>query len=270
MRSRLQNKKAPVIGGLFSWQEFADDYQTLILLTLYEEMGLTDIVTYSDILQRSGTMNNMKVLDVPFVENPNDRCMPSTIGMVLRYFMPEKQWTFDDFAKLTGYAQGKGTWSAESMINLSRMGFETRWIEDFNHQAFIEDPKGYLRTILDPESFKWQVENSDLELEALRIKGYLDSGNVIEERTGTRDDIKQFLDDGWLVRLEVNANTLADKEGYEGHSVLVIGYDDIDAVIHNPDGANGNKPSQKVHWDLLEKAWKQFGGSYSVYAFRKK
>lgn len=231
-------------------------------------MSLVDIVSHSDILQRSGTIKGMKLLEVPFVENPDDKCMPSTTGMVLKYFMPEKHWVMDDFIKLTGYIPGKGTWSAESMINLSRLGFETRWIEDFNHQAFIDDPEGYLSTILDPESLKWQVENSDLELEARRIKGYLDSQNVIEERTGTRDDIKRFIDDGWLVRLEVNANTLAGKDGYEGHSVLVIGYNDIDAIVHNPDGANGNIPNQRVSWGLLEQAWKEFGGSYSIYAFR--
>lgn len=212
----------------------------------------------------------MTYLKVPFVQNPDDKCVPATIGMVLEYFMPEKQWSMDDFIKLTGYIPGKGTWSAKSMLSLSKMGFETRWIEDFNNQAFIANPKKYLGTILDPESLKWQVANSDLALEAQHIKECLDNGHVIKERPGTRNDVKRLLDDGWLVRLEVNANQLAGKDGYEGHSVLVIGYDSEDAVIHNPDGTNGNQPAQAVSWPKLEKAWKEFGGSYSIYAFRRR
>jgi hypothetical protein len=52
-----------------------------------------------------------------------------------------------------------------------------------------------------------------------------------------------FLNDGWLVHLEVNANTLSAKDGYEGHSVLIVGYGDAGATIHNPDGVGGNKPN---------------------------
>lgn len=212
----------------------------------------------------------MKRYDVPFVENPDDKCVPSTIGMVLRYFLPKKDYTMDDFIKFTGYQPGKGTWSAESMLNMLLLGFETIWIEDFDNAAFIKDPAGYLATILDEESFKWQVANSNLKLEAERIKKYIDTGHEISHRKGTRKDIKELLDDGWLVRLEVNARSLADKDGYEGHSVLVIGYDNDNVEIHNPDGVDGNRPNQVISWSKLEDAWKEFGGSYSIYAFRHK
>lgn len=183
--------------------------------------------------------------------------------------MPEKKFEMADFIKFTGYVPGRGTWSAESMLSLLLLGFETRWIEDFDNQAFIQDPKGYLATILDKDSFEWQVSHSDLELEASRIQKYIDMGHQIGHRKGTRQDIKSLLDEGWLVRLEVNANTLADRDGYEGHSILVIGYDDKQVEIHNPDGANGNKPNQIVSWDKLEQAWKEFGGSYSIYGFKR-
>jgi len=211
----------------------------------------------------------MRHYDVPFVENLDDKCVPAVIGMVLQYFMPEKNFTTEDFIKFTGYRQGKGTWSAESMLNLLLQGFETEWIEDFDNQAFIKNPEGYLATILDDEAFRWQVANSNLKLEAERIQKYISTGHKIKHRKGTKEDIKKLLDDGWLVRLEVNARTLADKDGYEGHSVLVIGYDDKNIDIHNPDGVDGNKPNQTVAWGKLEHAWKEFGGSYSLYAFRR-
>ena len=211
----------------------------------------------------------MRSYNVPFVENPDDMCVPASIGMVLGYFMTEKNFTMDDLIKLTGYRKGFGSWPTESMANLANLGFKTRWIEDFDHAEFIKNPKHYLSTILDEESLNWQVEHSDLELEASRIKAYLDSGHVIEHRKGTKEDITELLDGGWLVRLEVNASTLADKAGYDGHSVLVVGYDKAGVTLHNPDGTNGNKPNQKVSWEKLKQAWKEFGGSYSIYAFRR-
>lgn len=206
---------------------------------------------------------------VPFIPNPNDRCVVSVIGMVLGYFMLERQFTMPELEKLVGYQKGRGTWKALSMLNLAELGFQEHWIEDFDHEQFVANPKAYLRTILDDEAYEWQVSHSDLEQEAAHIKQYMQSGLPLEKRKATFDDIKHFLNDGWLVHLEVNARTLSDKTGYDGHSILVIGHNDKGVIIHNPDGESGNKPNQHVSWELLNKAWKEFGGSYSLYAFRK-
>jgi len=210
----------------------------------------------------------MAVHHVPFVENPDDRCVPATIDMVLGYFMPKKHFTMQELEKICGYQKGRGTWPAEFMLNLAAVGFQVHWIEDFDHEKFVTNPKHYLRSILDDEAYQWQVAHSDLEQEAARMKQYMAKGLPLEKRQGTNDDIKQFLDDGWLVRLEVNARTLSGKSGYEGHSILVIDYTDDEVTIHNPDGESGNKPNQHVSWELLDKAWKEFGGSYSLYAFK--
>lgn len=211
----------------------------------------------------------MNTFDVPFVNNPDDKCVPATIGMVLAYFMPEKPFTMAELENLTGYQHGRGTWRTKSMLSLHNLGFQTKWIEDFDYDKFIESPKGYLRTMLDADAYRWQVQHSDLELEAKRVQAYLDAGNEITHRAGTPKDIKGCLRDGWLVSLEVNACPLAGKPGYEGHSVLVIGCDDQDVTIHNPDGVNGNKPHQVVGWEVLQQAWGEFGGSYSLFAFKK-
>lgn len=210
-----------------------------------------------------------KKYDVPFIENPDDRCVVSVIGMVLAYFMPERKFTMPELEKLCGYEKGRSIWKATSMLGLSQLGFQLYWIEDFDHHKFIDDPTGYLRSILDDEAYQWQVTHGNLDKEAERLKQYIDQGLPLEQRRATAKDIKHFLDDSWLVQLDVNANTLSDKPGYEGHSILVIGYDDSGVTIHNPDGVSGNKPNQHVTWELLEKAWKEFGGSYSLYAFKK-
>lgn len=208
--------------------------------------------------------------DVPFIENPNTRCVVATIGMVLAYFMPERRFTMAQLEKLCGYREGFGSWPVEHMLRLHDMGFELRWIEQFDHAAFANNPKAYLQSILkDPEALEWQLTHSDLPKEAARMRTYMDKRLPLENRPGTIKDITQMLDDGWLVRLEVNSKSLVGQSGYEGHSVLVIGYDKEGAIIHNPDGAAGNRPAQHVAWPLLKRAWREFGGSYSLYAFRR-
>ena len=213
----------------------------------------------------------MKTYVVPFVgndENPSDRCVPAVIAMVLGYFMPERKFSMKEVEQLCGYVPGKGTWKTQLLLSLSDLGFQTIWIEDFDHHEFVEDPRRYLATILDDDALKWQIENSDLDKEAARMRTYLSKDLPLEHRKGTHEDIKSFLDDEWLVMLEVNENVIAGIPGYLGHVVLVVGYDDINVTVHNPDGNNGNKPYQVISWDLLDEAWKEFGGSYSIYAFK--
>lgn len=209
------------------------------------------------------------IYNVPFIENSDDRCTVAVIGMILAYFMPERHFTVADTETMCGYEKGRSIWKAASMLSLAKLGFQLYWIEDFDHDKFIVDPKGYLKSILDEEAYAWQVAHGDLNKEAERIKQYLESGLPLKQRRATDNDIRRFLDEGWLVHLEVNANVLSGKTGYEGHSILVIGYDEGGVTIHNPDGVGGNKPRQYISWKLLDTAWKEFGGSYSLYAFKK-
>jgi hypothetical protein len=155
-------------------------------------------------------------------------------------------------------------------LKLADIGFEIKVIQDFNLTAFGEDPIAYLKSILkDPEVLAHQLVNAEnLKKEAIRAKEYMRQNLPYENRRGTAEDIKTFLDDGWLVRLEVDAMTLAGQPGYEGHSVVAIGYTDDEIILHNPDGRHGNRPEQHVAWPDFMEAWRKMGGSYSLNAYR--
>jgi hypothetical protein len=211
----------------------------------------------------------MKTNDVPFVENPDDRCFVANVGMALAYFLPDKHFGMPELETLCGYEKGRGTWKALPMLNLSKLGLQVHWIEAFDHEQFVTEPKAYLHSILDDEAYEWQIAHGNLEQEVARVQQYMGSGLPLENRKGTQADIQNFLDDGWLVSLDVNARVLSGKPGYDGHSVLAIGYDNDGVVVHNPDGESGNKPNQHVSWELLDKARNDFGGTYSIYAFKK-
>lgn len=211
----------------------------------------------------------MKSLNVPFISNPNTRCTVCCFGMGLSCFNPGKQYTMKDYEELCGFEEGKGTWKAQAMLNLAKQGFQVHWIEQFDYLQFAKDPKAYLRSILDDEAYEGQISNTNLELEAKRMQEYIDAKLPLENRQATNEDIKHFIDGGWIVHLEVNARPLSGKTGYDGHSILVTGYVDNEVIIQNPDGDSGNKPNQHVSWELLDKAWREFGGSYSLHAFKK-
>ena len=203
------------------------------------------LLPYFDII---ASMNSKKV---SFISNHDTRCVPCTFGMGLAYFSPKLKFTMKELENFCGFKEGHGTWKAEAILGMARLGYEVYWIEQFDFNSFSNNPEAYLRSILSDEVYKEQASNTDLQLEAKRMKKYINSGLPLEYRQGTNDDIKDFLDDGWLVHLEVNARTLAGRSGYDGHSILVTGYNDDEVIIQNPDSDNGNQPNQHVSWQVL-------------------
>lgn len=209
-------------------------------------------------------------LDVPFVENPGKRCVPACAAMVLGYCLPEVKFSWEEVEQLSGYKESLATWGTQHLLSLNDLGIETAWIEDVDLDRFALAPFEYMRSMFtDDEAYAYQLAHSDLSLEAKRVDAYLDQGLRFEQRAASIDDVKGFLQDKWPVRLEVNGKLLAGQLGYGAHSVLVTGFNDDVAIIQNPDSAFGQKPNQVVTWELLEKAWQEFGDSKSLNAYRR-
>jgi hypothetical protein len=208
--------------------------------------------------------------DVPFIPNPDNRCLVCCVGMLLGCFYPDKKYTMQELEAFSGYVEGEGTWPMQHLLRMADMGIEFRVISDWDMHKFVDDPEGYIRELsTDQVSLEYQLKHSDLPGERERYVEYMRRNLPYEKRRGTFDDVRKFLDDGWIVRLGVNINMLNGEEGYVGHSLLVLGYDKDGPVLHNPDSAN-NRPNQRVTWDELEKAWQDFGDQSTVYAYRRK
>ncbi len=76
---------------------------------------------------------------VPFFSNTDDNthCFQAMLRMILKYFLPEKDFSFAELDKFSGKVKGKWTWSSRALINLQKMGFELVNICCFDWQKFI-------------------------------------------------------------------------------------------------------------------------------------
>jgi hypothetical protein len=191
--------------------------------------------------------------------------------MILGYFEPELRLSQQELDDFSGYVPSMGAWSTQSMLSFADRGYELVWIEDFDFRKFADDAMSYMNTIfVDPDALTYQLEHSNIPAEQKRANEYFGKNLPFKARTGSPNDMRRLLDEGYLIRLEVNGMPLVNKKGYSGHMVLVIGYDGTDFIIHNPDGIYGDRPNQLVSEELLVKAWKEFGGSMALQALKLK
>jgi hypothetical protein len=192
-------------------------------------------------------------VDIPFYENAdNTHCYQAVFRMLLKYYIPEKDFSWKELDKITAKIDGLWTWPMAGMIWLHDSGFEVRDIAVFDYSKFVERGDDYLVEFFGASVAKEQIDHSDIKQELRYAKQLINKG-LSESRIPDLTELKKRLDEGFLLICNINSQTLNHKEGYVGHFVLLTGYNNAEFVMHDP-GPPGLK-SRKVAFTDFKRAW---------------
>lgn len=205
---------------------------------------------------------------VPFYGNtPDDMsCVSAVFRMVLKYFLPYKDYSWAEMDELLGHIEGKGTWFFPALLKMKDLNFEIEYWDLFDYEKFYEDGKEYLleRYGGDQKKVNWYLENSDIIDKRELIPEFIRSG-VQKKKLGELKDIEDFLSKGYLVACDINAGVLVDDE-YAPHLVLITGFDDNNFIIHDP--GLPPKENRVVKKGRFYQAWTFDGDARSLVAFK--
>src|SRR5689334_14996156 len=110
-------------------------------------------------------------MDVPFYENTDDtHCYQAVLRMVLKYYWPDKDFTWEELEKITAKAEGLWTWPTAGMLWLHDNGFEVHDVETFDYAKFIEKSGDYLIELVGERVGKEQIAHSNLDQEVQYAK----------------------------------------------------------------------------------------------------
>lgn len=188
--------------------------------------------------------------------------------MVLKYFKPREEFSWQELEKLTAKVEDLWTWPTQGLINLHNMGFEIVDLDDFSIEEFIRDGGNYLIKKYGKEVGKAQIAHSDIGQEQQIYKEYLKL-NLHDQKIPSIEDLKNLINEGYLIICNVNSKALNNKSGYVGHFVVVFGYDKKSFQLHD----SGLPPLQArlVPYQNFNKAWEYPDeASKNLQAFRLK
>lgn len=193
--------------------------------------------------------------NVPFYENTEDNthCFQAAIRMVLKYFFPDEEYSFDELEVITHKPSGKWTWPMAGLTFMASHGLEVIHISDLDYVRFGKEGLSYLKSYLPPKNMTMQEDHSDLDLAQLDAAEYSGSRVVRKHRKPKYSDLVQLINDGYLLIAYVNRK----------HFVVVYKVADDVVELHNP-GLPPAKAAIMTH-DEFESIWN--GGQ--VMAFRK-
>lgn len=194
------------------------------------------------------------MMKIPFYSNTKDdtHCYQAALKMVLKYFLPDKNYSWEELEKLTAKLEGLWTWPTQGLINLRNMGFEIIDIDDFSIEEFVKDGGKYLIRRYGKEVGEAQIKHSDIEQEQRIYNEYLKL-NLHQQKLPNLDDIKNLIDKSYLVICNINSNTLNNEQGYTGHFVVIYNYDENYLYLNDP--GLPPKKDRKVAYANFLNAW---------------
>lgn len=197
-------------------------------------------------------------LKIPFYGNTpdNTHCNQAGMKMILGYYFPKENFTWEQLEEFTGKKPGKWTWPMKGWLYLAERGLDVTYYGTFDYSAFVTDAENYLLTRYGKEVGEAQITNSDIPYEVSVSKSLLEK-IVQEKRIPTIEDIKEFISQGCLLLCNVNYYPLYGKPGYAGHFVLIYGIDEQFVYLQDP-GLPPN-PNAKIPLTNFVSAWSYSG-----------
>jgi hypothetical protein len=173
--------------------------------------------------------------DIPFYSNtPDDtHCFQATLRMVLKYFMPEQDFSWKQLDKITAKQPGMWTWPMAGLCWLTENGFDIVNIESFDYQRFCIEKEDYLIEKFGADIASIQAKNSVLPEEVEWARKFL-SLVPSENRLPAFEEVISLASEGYLVIVNLNARALNQKKGYVGHFVIVVSASNDSLAIHDP------------------------------------
>ncbi|MBI2043039.1 peptidase C39 family protein [Candidatus Pacearchaeota archaeon] len=196
-------------------------------------------------------------LDVPFYRQTTKlNCGPSALRMVISYF--DKDVGIKILEEKTGIKKGKGLSTIQIAIAAGLLGYNVDFYSihlTFNQENLKLD---FVKKYHDTE-----IVTEDLVRIARNI------GVNLNEKSVPLEELLSFINQDSIPIVLLDWNIINKKEGYRGHFVPVVGYDNRNVYVHNH-GFNKPKKFLAIKRDTFERARKAKGTDEDIVVIHRK
>lgn len=177
---------------------------------------------------------------IPFFGNHDGMsCGQCVYKMMLAYFYPDSELSFEEMNDFCGAIPNKATWPYRALVNLVAENLDIiTWYGPFDVSSFISDPYEYMKEQYSEELYDYAIQSSDIEkavLDATDYQSAADLGLITCKYSASLNDVRSYLEDGYLINLWVDPGVLNNSE-FAGHFILVHDFDENGFYVHDAGG----------------------------------
>jgi len=181
--------------------------------------------------------------------------MQVAMKSVLKHFLG-KNFSLEELDKLTGRKTGLWTWTSQGVTVLDDLGLKIKYYSKTDLEPLLEGVPFIQK------HFGKDAENilkfTDLPILLKSIKKLL-KYNIFEKRKLLFDEVESHIKQGHVPLMLIDHNKIVGKEDpYQGHYVVVTGFDDQNVFYHESGPANP-EANKKVPKSTFIEAWNANG-----------
>lgn len=196
----------------------------------------------------------MKTRKIPYFSNENDDntyCLLACIRMLLKYYFPAQDYSWEKLEEITNKPVGKWAWPMAGLVYLDKIGLETIHITNIDYSKFVRKGEIYLQQYF-LDRFQEQKDNCNFILARTDAKFLLDSGVRYDKRIPDSTDLSNLLKSNYKIICYVGRS----------HFVVVYSIGGGNVYFHNP-GINGKESASMKECDFY-----QYWSNGQLLAFR--
>jgi ABC-type bacteriocin/lantibiotic exporter with double-glycine peptidase domain len=186
-------------------------------------------------------------LKVPFYKQTPLNCGPTALRMVFSYFGNDTDISVIE--NLVNKKDGKGVSTILLAIAAAELGFKT---EFYSKSIYFNEDH------LKKDYYKKHADITSHEQSKIIVNEARNKGIQLFEKSITLNEILQKITTNSLPIALLDWNIVKGKKGYNGHFVVIVGYDKDNVYVHNQSFRNP-KPFMKIPIEFFEKARKADG-----------
>jgi len=196
-------------------------------------------------------------LKVPFLEQKDKLdCGQAALRMVLSYLGEDPG--LEAIEEKIGVKEGKGVHTIQMANAAASLGYKVKLFSkytEFNKDNLELDFYKKYGDSEEAKQKKWDKEAEDLGVEII-------------EKTFDLDDLLKLVKEDSIPIILLDWYVIREKEGYNGHFVPIVGYDEENVLIHNQ-GIKGTQSFMPIKKELFDKARKAKGTDEDVMVISK-
>ncbi len=205
------------------------------------------------ILLSACSYQEVSEIGIPYYRQTSSaNCMQTQLKMALKYYFPEKDFSFEELDRLTGRTQGKWTWTSQLLPVLLDNGLDAYYYSTTPYKEIKEGGEGFILEYYGQEDGRVMIDHTNFDALYSSIEKLEENKKFFNIKLDF-SEIEEEFKKGHIIILLIDRKVLFNRQGtFLGHGVTITSINKTHVSIHDS-GSGG--PNLAVEKEQLIKAW---------------
>jgi hypothetical protein len=194
--------------------------------------------------------------EIPFFkQTESGNCLQTNLKIALKYYYPDREYSFEQLDNATGRTEGKWTWTSQALEFLVGEGIDAYYYSTTPYSEILNGGEDFIVSYYGEQDAKIMIEHTDFDALYSSIRTLNSSGRYMDQKLDF-SIIEQEFRKGNIVIMLIDRNVLENPGlSYAGHFVIITGINSTHVKFHDTSGM----PNRAVNKAEFLEAWNAKG-----------